>query len=67
MTRMVRLNQVSKDDGVPPTINLVMDCDDRVRVNILLTADQAAWMRDRLTKRLHDAMVGVDEDDDGQE
>lgn len=62
---MARLNQVSKDDGVPPTINLVMDCDDRVRINISLRADQAAWIRDRLTKRLYEAMVGAaDEDDD---
>ena len=65
VTSMVRLNQVSKDDGVPPTINLVMDCDDRVRVNISLTADQAVWIRDRLTKRLHEAMVGVADEDDG--
>ena len=64
ITGMVRLNQVSKDDGVPPTINLVMDCDDRLRINISLTADQAAWIRDRLTKRLREAVAGEDDDDD---
>jgi hypothetical protein len=29
MTSMVRLNQVSRDDGVPPALNLAMDCPNR--------------------------------------